>query len=374
MISFIAITSTSYAAIAPKDNDALYFLSDTNQIYKGSTLYTGKISLVAAFPAKGEEGVLYILSTTLEGRIWQSGEWATVAKPYTTTVTATSEDLPTSKAVADYVLSQIQAAIGSGGVISGISYVSKDAATNEGIDDRDLIVTKGDGTKETVHLANLVSSVEYDASNLIPTFRLSCQADPIVVNLPQDNFITSGTYNPTTKNIELTLKDGSKILIPAGDLVDIYTGAETTTAGVTVSSSNVITASVKISGESGNALTTKSDGLYVDVNLSGKMDALGSGAADQIVTSDADGQVQRSGKTVGGATISGTPSANVVATEAAVNAIAQTLQGSINNLTTQLAGKIDTASITQTVSATAPSASKIPSEAAVVAALSWKTV
>lgn len=374
MISFVTATSSAFHALTPKDNDALYFLTDTNQIYKGGTLYTGKISLVAAFPAKGAEGVLYVLTTTLEAKIWQDGAWEQVAKPYTTTVTESSEDLPTSKAVAAYVLAQIQEAIGSGGVVSGLSYVSKDAETNNGIDDRDIIVTKGDGTSDTIHLANLVSSVEYDSTNLVLTFRLSCVEEPIVVNLPKDNFVTSGTYNTTTKNIELTLKDGSKILIPASDLVDVYTGGETSTASVAVSASNVVTANVKISDDAGNIIETKTDGLFASVDISGKMNTLGAGNADQILLSDAAGQAKRSGKAIGGATLASTPNANTVATEAAVNAIIQVLQGSINTLSSQLDDKVNNSAITQSINAASPSANKIPSESAIVTAMSWKTI
>lgn len=377
MIKFYVTTSDKFTALSPKDADALYFLTDTHQIYKGSTLYTGKVELVSSFPTRGAEGVLYIAESNLEGRIWSGGAWVTVAKPYTETVTESSEDLPTAKAVATYVINKINEAIGgSATLVSGVTYSATNAPDNgKEYDERDLVVQKSDGSTETIHLEKLVSSVEYDKAALTLTFRLSCVNDPIVVNLPQDNFITGGQYNPQTKNIELSLKDGSTILIPAGDLVDIYTGGSTSTVTVSVSSGNQITATVKVSSVAGNTLTAQSDGLYVAApDLSGKLDKLGAGTADEIITSTADGSIKRSGKTAGGSTIAASPNANTLATEIAVNAVREALQGSINTLNTSLGNKVDTANITQTLNAATPSAAKIPSEAAVVSALSWQAI
>lgn len=47
-------------------------------------------------------------------------------------------------------------------------------------------------------------------------------------DLPLELLIESGSYNSSTKNIELVLANGSKILVPAGDLVDEYTADGTT--------------------------------------------------------------------------------------------------------------------------------------------------
>lgn len=374
MVTFNTILQSAYDGLANKDGDALYFVSDTHRVYKGGTLYTGKIELVSSFPASGEVGVVYIAESDLEGRIWQNGAWATVAKGFTGTVTETSEELTTAKAVAAYVTNALETAIGSGGVITSIAYEAKDAATSgTGNDERDLIITKGGGSTERLHLSDLVSSVEYDKDNLTLTFRMSCVDEPVVVNLPQDNFIVSGSYNPTTKDIELTLKDGSVIKIPAEALVDVYTGGSTATVTVGVSSSNEITANVKLSSSSDNILEAKTDGLYAPAPT-GKLDVLPSGRGGEVIISQTSGDIEVSGATIGGATIASIPSPDVLATEAAVAAVRTTLQGSINAVQSSLSGKVDTSSITTTLSASNPSASKIPSESAVVAALTWRNL
>lgn len=189
MVTFNTILQSAYDGLANKDGDALYFVSDTHRVYKGGTLYTGKIELVSSFPASGEVGVVYIAESDLEGRIWQNGAWVTVAKGFT-----------------------------------------------------------------------------------------------------------------------------------------------------------------------------------------GKLDVLPSGRGGEVIISQTSGDIEVSGSKIGGATIASIPSADVLATEAAVAAVRTTLQGSINAVQSSLAGKVDTSSITTTLSASNPSASKIPSESAVVAALTWRNL
>ena len=106
----------------------------------------------------------------------------------------------------------------------------------------------------------------------------------------------------------------------------------------------------------------------------GKLDRLPSGRSGEVIISQTSGDLQLSGKTLGGATIASSASENVLATEAAVAAVRTALQGSINAVQTSLESKVDTSSITTTLNASNPSASKLPSESAVVAALTWRNL
>ena len=58
----------------------------------------------------------------------------------------------------------------------------------------------------------------------------------------------------------------------------------------------------------------------IDTAIANKLDKLGSGAADVVIVATADGGIQRSTYTIGGATLSGTADATKLATEAAVEA------------------------------------------------------
>lgn len=78
MIKFVYGLSTAYAALSPKDENALYFLTDTKQIYKGSTLVSDcNIRFVETEPtaATAEEGMLYVCVKEGKSTLWvKSGE------------------------------------------------------------------------------------------------------------------------------------------------------------------------------------------------------------------------------------------------------------------------------------------------------------
>ena len=370
MVTFNVCTQAKFNSITAKDPDALYFTSDTHKIYKGSDLYTGNIKMVPTFPSVGDEGTLYINSTNLEAKIYSGGAWVQTAKPYTSTVSTENGDyLPTSAAVISYVqnmLDEIEASLGNS-YVSGISYSNTDGEPQ-------LSVSKG-GTSTPVSLTGLITGAELDTSTMILTLHVSGGED-ITINLPKDNFIVSGSYNEETKEIELTMKDGSVIKIPAGDLVDIYTGGATATVAVSVSSGNVITANVKLSATAGNALTAEADGLYVaPTDVSGKMDKLSSTTASgMVVVTSSGGTITATSVKIGGATLSENPTANILATEAAVSAIQAALENRMSDLEEDLSNKLSVDNITQTLSAATVETNKVPSNKAVVGALSWNTI
>lgn len=81
---------------------------------------------------------------------------------------------------------------------------------------------------------------------------------------------------------------------------------------------------VNISAAEGNQLQVKEDGLFVPkpaaVDLSGKADKVEGAVNGNFAGLDADGNLTDSGKKAGGATLSATPDADTLASEAAVKA------------------------------------------------------
>ena len=89
------------------------------------------------------------------------------------------------------------------------------------------------------------------------------------VNIGKDIFIDpskENKYNSETKKIELFLNDGTKIEVPAADLIDIYTGENTNGAHVTVSGDNKISVDVVVDPVEGNKLQLTAAGLKVDLS------------------------------------------------------------------------------------------------------------
>jgi hypothetical protein len=99
---------------------------------------------------------------------------------------------------------------------------------------------------------------------------------------------------------------------------------------------NNITATLKLSAEANNALTVKTDGLFLSL---ANYQALVTGAtANDVATLNANGQVIDSGVAVGGATLATSVSDKTLATEAAVEAIRAALQTNIDGKIAKLEG------------------------------------
>lgn len=247
---------SAYKALAVKDANTLYFTNDTHQLFKGTVEYTKSAQLVDALPAveSAEQGVIYILKDTKVASIFNGVEFVQINKGVVLAIPtegATDENLPTTKAVADYVNDKIAGVMGQKGkFVTDVTYAAGK-----------LSVAKGDAAVETT-LTGVVHEPTYDAETR--TIKLPVYGgDELTINLGKDMVVTSGTYDAKEKTINLTISTGEVVKIPAAALVDVYTGGETATAKVAVSESNVITVDVKVSAAENNILEKKGDGLYV---------------------------------------------------------------------------------------------------------------
>lgn len=164
---------------------------------------------------------------------------------------ATDDNIPSTKAVADYVSGKVAEVVGGKGVfVTDVTY-------NAGV----LSVAKGDAPVTTT-LTGVVHAPTYDAETRtikMPVFG----GDELTINLGKDMVVKSGAYNTATKEIQLTISTGEVVKIPAAALVDVYTGGASKTASVTVSDQNVISVDVKVSAAENNNIEIKEDGLYV---------------------------------------------------------------------------------------------------------------
>ena len=106
-VKFLYGTKANYDALQVKDNDTLYFLTDTLQFFKGTSEYTKSVKNVSALPSSGQiQGVIYFRMTDYTMHIWNGTEFIQMNKQTVTQIPATGasdDNLPTTKAVADYV-------------------------------------------------------------------------------------------------------------------------------------------------------------------------------------------------------------------------------------------------------------------------------
>ena len=366
LVQFSLGTLASYKAITTPDNNTIYFMTDSPLVYRGSVLCNDVIQFVTAFPTTDmQQGIIYINETTFEAKVYTTTGWKVINKGFTTAISnsASSHDkIPTEKAVYDFVVNKIADVVaGDGTFVTDVAFVPASKSLN---------INKGSQTS-SVALTGMAHSPTYDSATRKITIPI-VGGTALEINLGKDLVVSSGTYNTTTKAIDLTLTSGNVISIPVGELVDVYTGAQTSSATTTVSSGKEISVVIRTSAVAGNQVVVKSDGLYVSAtDVSGKLDKVTSAKAGEIITALADGGVQVSGLKAGGSTLASTPNVSTLATEIAVNAVKIALQNSINTLSSTVDGKIAKTSIVQTIASA--STTTVPSESAVLSALSWKT-
>lgn len=399
MLSWHFVTAAEYYAASPSyDEDKLYFLSDTHEIYKGSTPFTEGVIMVD--DASGMDTALagitnparrkiYIGNTTLEGRVYTGTEWKTVIRPVDTTVTESSQNLITSGAVFAHVAAEISKITGGTGFVKNVSY---DKASHS------LTITGGEG-QPTVELDGFGVEITYEPST--GALELKDSKGVVLgstVNLDLERFVSAAAYDSNTKQILLAFTDVTKIdtgasytypdsmpadptegtacraggtwyyyvgsawtVIPeddtplqieVGDLVDTYTAEDTQSIQMSVVG-NKFTANAIIDGTTGgNLLSVTEHGLYVaPVDLSSCMQLVDAAVEDNIATFSTNGQVKDSGLKAGGATLAANDAvtlATEAAVKAAVDSLQSTLQSAIDGKIAKVAGGTENNLVTLT--------------------------
>lgn len=375
MITWHYINRATYdaASVAEKTSDKLFFLSDTGEIYRGTQSFTESVIMYTEEPTVKAVGKLYINSNTLEGKIWNGSSWTVVIQAVQASMDATNTNLPVSgKAVGDYVKSQIEAVTGSGDLVAGVAYVPESNS---------LTVTMADKSTDSIALTNVAADLVYDSkTGLLQVKNAAGTTIGTGINLDLERFVSSAEYDHEQGKILLTFNDGGTPLeIDIGDLVDTYTATNSSTVSMTVTG-NQFTAEAIVSSTAGNLLQKTDNGLYVAVDLSGYMVRDTDAVENNLAKFDANGHAVDAGLQAGGATLAESASASVLATEAAVAAIRSALQtainGKMNMVETGKAGELLTATADghaevsgikvggATMSAT-PNAATVATEAAV---------
>ena len=134
-----------------------------------------------------------------------------------------------------------------------------------------VVITPTTGAASNILVPGVVTTPTWDNTSRTLTLPVSGTSTPVTVEIGKDLVLESGYYDTTTKEIVLVLNDPeeTEIRVSVADLIDIYTGGTTDTATVSVSTSNVITAAVKIDQATGNAITVvtgNNGGLRVDLS------------------------------------------------------------------------------------------------------------
>lgn len=105
-------TSANYEALETKVNGAIYFLTDTRQIAKGSVKYSQEAQIVDALPGSGIRGYIYFNTTDGIAYIYNGSEFKAIGVVTISDISAAEDaDVPNVGAVKNYVAAQVAAGV-----------------------------------------------------------------------------------------------------------------------------------------------------------------------------------------------------------------------------------------------------------------------
>lgn len=76
-VLFYTATASQYAALTTKNENALYFITDTGELYKGTARFSFPVKQVSNFPATGEAGIVYV-NASGEAKIWAGSAYISI--------------------------------------------------------------------------------------------------------------------------------------------------------------------------------------------------------------------------------------------------------------------------------------------------------
>ena len=264
LVKFMSGSSASFAALGTKDDNTLYFLNDTKQIYKGEHLYSKSFEVVSILPTSGGvKDVLYVETSTKKLHIWNGSSFVEALDAFVTIDTEVKEtgaNAVSGKAVYDFVSAEINAITGGTSNVFVSSIVEDNSAIGQ------FTVNKGaESTTVKVKLDGLAQAPSYDRTSRTFSFPI-IGGDAVEIDLGKDLVVNSGTYDTATQDIVLTLVNDDTIRIPVGHLVDIYTGSEDESGAVKITidnDTNKVKATVNVDG-----ITIKKDNGVLKADFS----------------------------------------------------------------------------------------------------------
>lgn len=294
---FIRCTAATYAGLATKDANALYFLTDSGLIYQGSKLYSFNVVKSAAAPSgTGVGGTIYYNTTTGVASIWDGSAFIAlgVATEEELTAASTHAKVATAKAVVDYVAG-VKSAIESD---AAAAYLAKGTSmTNNNLfaisSNGGAVADSGYGIGGTTTIAGTANKLATEAG-----------VKAYVENEIADAITALGSFLKVKETV------ATVAALPA-------TGNEPGDVR-------------HVTENAGEYLWDGTAWQELGIDLSNYMQKVSGATAGDVATLNANGEVIDSGKKVGGSTLAASPDANTLATEAAVKAYADSVVGGAN--------------------------------------------
>lgn len=315
LLKWIVGTREKYDALATKDQNGVYFLTDTHEVYyQGIAYEQAAIFYTGDLPATGVEGKLYVSGTDNTVKYYKNAGWTTLVDGVSATVTNDA-----GEAFSTWVSGVAAKAYADDKLATQTKEAIMDIVYDP--DAKKLTMKNAAGTDKEAILTKFASDLKYDPATGNVTIEDVAGTELGKINIPLDRYVTAGKYDKDTKAVVLTMSKGDSVSIAATDIVKLYNESDSKSVNVTVLTQdgvNFLQFDVSLSATEGNELSLKDDGLYTTV--ASLVEKLTAAEANQILAADAEGAVKSTGHTIGAATLADTPNDTTNATEAAAKA------------------------------------------------------
>ena len=295
-------TQRAFDNLADKSTNKLYFVNDSQRLYKGNLDITQSVIIVDSFDIIPGNNIfdnkIYINRNTQEFRIKYGNDWIIIlpekVKLGADVNLSNADKLPTVNALLEYVESMVSSV--------GVTDVSYDVSTGT------LSVTD-DGVVTDTQFTGVAHDIDIDSSSA--TVRIPMYGLPSVeVDLSGLDGLRSVEYDPdyhfddhtSGPAVVITLSrfglPDAQYAFDPSPFIDIYHGGDTSSVLMSIDDNKYLYATVRVSNKSDNHLEIRDDGLYVDV--SDKADKLAQGTyhENDVLIADSTGNISSSGSTI----------------------------------------------------------------------------
>ncbi len=221
LVKFWTNTQNRYNSLLKKEPSTVYFCSDSKEIYKGDTCYTGSVKIVDALPTIIRKDTLYVITEGegSGGYIYPSSGngWEKIicGDVFTTSSILKIEDIPIATETKDGFLCCEDKRI-----------YDKAASTVSVIEESYPISIEAKVTEDRTQLYTFKQGESVVGEVTIPDSVIIESGS--VVFVPANTIMQDGAYLPEGKYLKLTLASESSddIYISLADLASLYTAGD----------------------------------------------------------------------------------------------------------------------------------------------------
>ena len=303
-------TSANYEALETKVDGAIYFLTDTRQIARGSVKYSQEAQIVSSLPPSGIRGYIYFNTTDGIAYIYNGSEFKAIGVVTISDIGAAEDaDVPNVGAVKNYVAAQVAAGVANKvDKVDGKQLSTEDYTTAE----KTKLGTYPENYSTVTALIDQKAAAVYRYKGTIATEG----------ELPEADQVVGDVYHVT-----------------AGSKEFVWNGEKWEELGGTIDLSNYYNKGEVDSAIDADVAAAKGE---LQTLIDAKAAKVADATAGNLAGLSAAGDLTDSGVKAGGATLNASPDAATLATEAAVNTVAGTkvdkVSGTANNIVVFAAG------------------------------------